>query len=68
MALRRSFVVFGERPLYQAPIFLAAGFGMIASFMSLRLNKRATKATASIEVKTLLLDRIKIVLRSQPTL
>ena len=57
-----------EGPLHQAPFLLAAGFGTIALLLSLRLHERATKATASIAAKTLLLDRIKIVFRSELTL
>jgi MFS family permease len=55
----------GEGPLHQAPFLLSAGFGTIALLLSLRLNGRVTKATASIAAKTLLLDRIKIVFRSE---
>ena len=42
----------GEGPLHQAPFLLAAGFGTIALLLSLRLNGRATKATASIAANT----------------
>ena len=62
-ALGGLFSGLGEGPLHQAPFLLAAGFGTIALLMSLRLNERATKATASIAAKTL--DRIKIVFRSE---
>ena len=55
----------GEGPLHQAPFLLAAGFGTIALLLSLRLNGRATKANASIAANILLLDRIKIVFRSE---
>ena len=64
-ALGGLFSGLGEGPLHQAPFLLAAGFGTIALLLSLRLNERATIATASIAAKTLLLDRIKIVLRSE---
>ena len=64
-ALGGLFSGLGEGPLYQAPFLLAAGFGTIALLLSLRLNGRVTKATASIAAKTLLLDRIKIVFRSE---
>ena len=64
-ALGGLFSGLGEGPLHQAPFLLAAGFGTIALLLSLRLNERATKATASIAAKTLLLDRIKIVFRSE---
>ena len=64
-ALGGLFSGLGEGPLHQAPFLLAAGFGTIALLLSLRLNGRATKATASIAAKTLLLDRIKIVFRSE---
>ena len=58
-ALGGLFSGLGEGPLHQAPFLLAAGFGTIALLLSLRLNERATKATASIAAKTLLRDRIK---------
>ena len=64
-ALGGLFSGLGEGPLHQAPFLLAAGFGTIALLLSLRLNGRATKATASIAANILLLDRIKIVFRSE---
>ena len=64
-ALGGLFSGLGEGPLHQAPFLLAAGFGTIALLLSLRLDGSATKATASIAAKTLLLDRIKIVFRSE---
>ena len=64
-ALGGLFGGLAEGPLHQAPFLLATGFGTIALFLSLRLNGSATKATASIAAKTLLLDRIKIVLRRE---
>ena len=64
-ALGGLFSGLGEGPLHQAPFLLAAGFGTIALLLSLRLNGSATKATASIAAKTLLLERIKIVFCSE---
>ena len=64
-ALGGLFSGLGEGPLHQAPFLLAAGFGTIALLLSLRLNGRATKANASIAANILLLDRIKIVFRSE---
>ncbi len=64
-ALGGLFSGLGEGPLHQAPFLLAAGFGTVALLLSLRLNETTTKATASIAAKTLLLDRIKIVFRSE---
>ena len=64
-ALGGLFSGLGEGPLHQAPFLLAAGFGTIALLLSLRLNERETTDAASILAKTLLLDRIKIVFRSE---
>lgn len=56
----------GDGPLHQAPFMLAAGFGTIALFLSLRLDESTTKGTSPLVVpRPPLLDRIKTVLQSE---
>ena len=56
----------GDGPLHEAPFLLAASFGTIALFLSLRLDESTTKATSPIVApRPPLVDRIKTVLKSE---
>ena len=64
-ALGGLFSGLGDGPLHQAPFLLAAGFGIIALVLSMRLRESATKAPAEKAPPAPLGVRIITVLRSE---